>query len=270
MSITTRNLGVQIDNVKEFQDTRNISRSEFIEETELLEANTEAYTEPSKIEIVGEGYKHGEVKFTNGGTVSTAYSYAKKYRVAMLNFANALTPGGGVLSGSSAQEENICRCTNLYESLTTPIAIARYYNRNEQMLKVEPRYTDTLVYSPGVIIFKDDIDYKRIPPLLVDVITCPAPMGGATDKMEDLLKRRMEGIVKSAIYHGVDVLILGAWGCGVFLQDPVIMARLFGEVLKKYSKYFEVIDFAIRNNDTSKNSSLLKTFEVNFKEGYGK
>ena len=270
MSINVNNLGDKMDNVAVFRDTRNQSQTTYDLQTKRLIDETRVFTEPDKEIDVPVNRTYGEIyiKFSYGGTVSTAYEYATGgATVAMLNFADALVPGGLVLAGEVTQEENICRCTNLYESLISPLPLARYYNRNNQMLNIYPHYTNALIYSPDVLIFKDDMDYHEISPVTADVITCPAPAGGDSKQMAGLLKERIRGIIKAATLREVDVLILGAWGCGAFGQDPAVIGKLFGEVLKNYNGYFRIIDFAIRNNDGSK-SRLAEIFEKNFWEGY--
>ncbi len=53
-------------------------------------------------------------------SLEAAEVYAKQgKKVCVLNFASATNPGGGVVNGSSAQEECICRCTTLYPCLNT-------------------------------------------------------------------------------------------------------------------------------------------------------
>lgn len=252
-----------------FADTRIQSLDRFAGLTAEMIDKLSVYDDASMIWIDGNFPERDvpmQVEFSDGGTVSTAYKYAAEgFHVAMLNFADALVPGGLVLAGEVTQEENICRCTNLYESLTSEKAKI-YYNQNNRY--GGSRYTNALIYSPGVVIFKDDITYDMLPEqFAADVITSPAPLGGNTLMMQDLIATRMEGIVKSAIAHGCEVLILGAWGCGAFGQDAVVIARLFANVLNKYRYYFDRVQFAIRSN-SGEPSPLRLVFEKAFNEVY--
>ena len=104
-------MNVYTNNIKVFKDTRKLSKTEFSEATKNLKRNTVVIQESNEIKISdAQTVTDTEIKFTYGGTVSTAYEYAKDYDVAALNFADALVPGGLVLSGEVTQEENICRC----------------------------------------------------------------------------------------------------------------------------------------------------------------
>ena len=261
-------MSIYMDNIEVFKDTRKLSLTEFKNETRDLKRNTAVIQCPADIDISDcfAGTRCEEIKFTYGGTVSTAYNYSGN--VAMLNFADALIPGGLVEHGEITQEENICRCSNLYESLTLDKCINGYYEHNRKLLSIYPHYTNALIYSYDTLVFKDDISYERIEPKYIDVITCPAPCGGNTRNLANLIEERIEGIIKSAIYHQAEVLVLGAWGCGAFGQDAEVMGELFGKVLTKYSRFFRIIDFAIRSNDGSK-SELSETFKKGFYNGYG-
>ena len=261
-------MNVYANNIKVFKDTRKLSQTEFKNETKDLKRNTVVMQDPMNIPVPECFTSTGcEIKFTYGGTVSTAYKYAENYDVAALNFADALIPGGLVESGEITQEENICRCSNLYESLILDKCMSGYYKHNKKLLNIYPYYTNALIYSYNTLVFKDDMSYERIEPRYVDIITCPAPCGGDTKKLANLIKERIEGIVKSAIYHQAEVLVLGAWGCGAFGQDAEVMGELFGVVLTKYSKFFKIIDFAIRSNDGE--PTLMSTeFERGFRRGY--
>ena len=256
---------------KIFEDTRNKSRLVYIDDTRYLLNHTFIYPDGS-YEIIPDSdmnINHDmRIKVISGGSVSTAYNIKNSgRRVAMLNFADAKRPGGWVIEGAQTQEENICRCTNLYETLIQKKCLEGYYNVNmafgipdAENHYIEP-YTDTLIYSENVAIFKDDVNYNDLPVKYVDVITCPAPCGGVNT--ENVLMRRMEKIIKVAYAHKVTHLILGAWGCGAFGQNPVVVANCFKSVLDKYPVFDSVI-FAIRNcgldryNKTSNNYSIFK------------
>ena len=231
--------------IEVFEDTRNKSYNVFGQHTRrLLNRDTEVYMGNLSLNKVSS--KHPKIEMIQGGTVSTAYVIAKTNTVAIHNFADALEPGGMVTCGSSAQEENICRCKNLYESLTSDKARVGYYRVNQNSER-DGRYTDNIVYSKNVAVFKDDKTYEDVDLGFVDVITCPSPSANLEDdEALEIYLKRIEQIVLSAVYGGVDVVVLGAWGCGCFGQNPYLVARAFGEVLNKYAGYFQRVVFAIR------------------------
>ena len=128
------------------------------------------------------------------------------------------------------------------------------------------RYTDTCIYSPGVYIIKSDTDNPQLLPekewITVDVITCAAPNlrerpynamnpgSGDAIKVSDrellkIHKSRATQIIKSAIANKADCIVLGAFGCGAFCNDPAIVASAYKEVLKTYRDYFDEIVFAV-------------------------
>lgn len=198
------------------------------------------------------------IMMVQGGTVSTGYAYADKMKVAILNFADALVPGGRVTYGSNAQEENICRCTNLYDALDTYEAERDYYAPNRDANKREPGiYTDRLIYAKDVIAFKDDTTYENIVPRKFDVITCPSPSTEIRPQAAmHIYLNRITQIILSAIHNKADCLVLGAWGCGAFGQDPTVMASSFAIILNDYAGYFKKIIFAIRATPNHTDSSF--------------
>ena len=173
--------------------------------------------------------------------------YADKYHVAVLNFASSTHPGGSVRSGSRAQEENICRCSNLYEGLTINKCIKEYYEYNRDNYN-NGLCTDVTIYLPNVTVFKDDKKYKQVNEYKVDVITCPAPKCYFYDDNEayNVYLKRIEQIILSAIDNKADCIVLGAWGCGAYKQDPVLISRAFIDNLHKYSGYFKKVLFGIK------------------------
>lgn len=250
-----------------FEETRELSKTQFAEETELAQCQTIVY---DRIPNQKHRKKGTPVHITHGGTVATGYLYANKYRTAILNFADAITPGGLVLIGGTTQEENICRCSNLYEALTIGQCMSDYYRFNARTRGSV--YTDRVIYSADVTVFRDDADYKMITPKKMDVITCPAPSAFFKngDVALEVYKKRINNIVNSAILNDADCLILGAWGCGAFCQDPKLISKAFVEVLNEHSGAFKRIVFAFRNTPgTGKHSDgTAKVFIDAFNEGY--
>lgn len=264
-------------NIKIFEETRKFSNETISSLTQEMVHNTQVYEDcaeqldASAVKKRRQLKKQMNASFSSRGTVNTAYDYLQKegIRVAMLNFADALTPGGLVLSGEVTQEENICRCTNLYESLISENAQKGYYNRNRANERERRTYgyTNALIYSPHVAIFREDESYQNREIRFADVITSPSPCGGNTRAMEKLIEKRIRGIVLSAVQNQADILILGAWGCGAFGQNPEVMAGIFGKVLSEYKDCFDTVDFAIRGN-TGGESPLLPVFQEYFFREY--
>lgn len=254
--------------VGQFHDTRQISLTEFGVRTANMLSASKTHCLTNFVELTDIG-KEQKIDFVCKGTVKASYEAKAEYdRVAMLNFADALVPGGLVESGATTQEENICRCTNLYESL---LANPDYYNANRLAECCKSGvYTDYTIYSVGATIFKDDLTYERVEPVDVDIITCPSPIGYSLglDAMEDVLKLRIRKFLKLAQLHGVKAIVLGAWGCGAFGQPIDLMAKCFAEVLRE-ANAFEKVIFAIRGNESSSGvSKTLTDFKKYFDETY--
>lgn len=181
-------------------------------------------------------------------------------KVCILNFASATRPGGGTTSGSSAQEECICRVSGLYKCLTVPEAIEKFYKPHQT--DVGPLHNDDIIYTPNVPILKTD-DYDMLTDIVyLDVLTCAAPnlreknvskynqeREPAPDITDDELYAlhvsRAKQILNVAAMNKVDVLILGAFGCGAFRNNPVVVAKAYADVLPIYEKQFKTIEFAI-------------------------
>lgn len=186
--------------------------------------------------------------------------------VVCLNFASAKNPGGGFLGGSQAQEESIARATGLYPCL---LKANEYYtvNRNTQSCF----YTDYMIYSPNVPIFKNEAG-KLLPNLdLTGVITAPAVNTGAVvrneeDKIaqvETVMRRRIEKVLAIALENKNFSIVLGAWGCGVFQNDPNEIARFFKEIIThKFPNDFRKIVFAVYSNNDRFIKPFYKEFDV--------
>ena len=183
-------------------------------------------------------------------TLQAAGKYPGR-KVLVLNFASATTPGGGVLWGSSAQEESLCRCSTLYPGLNTDPLWENYYlfhRRRQSTL-----YTDACIYTPEVLSIKTDTaDPRRLPREAwqkVDVLTCAAPnlreteLDGAV--LYELHVQRGRQILAAAAVHGAEVVILGAFGCGAFRNPPRVVASAYRQILPAFSRAFAAVEFAV-------------------------
>lgn len=182
--------------------------------------------------------------------------------VAVLNFASPLQPGGGVKNGAMAQEECLCRSSNLYACLSQPALQNAYYQYHREQNDV--LFSDRLIYSKGVTVFKSDEDFPTLLPRedwrQVDVITCAMPdlHGGAqfsTDVLLPLYKRRIRAVLHAAHTVGVHSIVLGAFGCGAFCNAPELVAEAFRAVLLEdnYASVFEHVVFAIKKTADTQN-----------------
>jgi uncharacterized protein (TIGR02452 family) len=168
--------------------------------------------------------------------------------VLALNFASAKNPGGGFLGGAKAQEEDLARCSALYATLLTQ---PDYYTVN----RAEPSllYTDHMIYSPGVPFFRDEQFEFLERPFSVSILTAPAPNAGEALRRDPSVGPRLREVVYSralkvlqvAAHRGHRTLVLGAWGCGVFRNDPVEMAEAFATALRALPGAFERVVFAV-------------------------
>ena len=152
--------------------------------------------------------------------------------ITCLNFASAKNPCGGMLNGSIAQEESLGLCSALYSSLSKQ---ENHYQANRKDPK-NGLYQDSLIYSPGCPVFRDDATYKLLnQPFKVNFISCPAVNSGVTKApmtlVKDTMRSRAKAIISIAIKEGSDGLVLGAWGTGVFKNDVKDVANYFKECL---------------------------------------
>jgi uncharacterized protein (TIGR02452 family) len=183
--------------------------------------------------------------------------------VGALNFASAKNPGGGFLNGSEAQEESLARSSALYASLRRA---PEFYARHRALDSC--LYTDAMILSPGCPVFRDDEGALLELPYRVTFITSPAPNAGAvarnateTAQLPAVLEQRADRVLGLAANQGLTALVLGAWGCGVFRNDPVLVARTFLKLLRgPWAGWFSRIVFSVL--DTSKGQHTLEAFRA--------
>jgi len=189
-------------------------------------------------------------------------------KVLCLNFASAKNPGGGFLGGSQAQEEALCRASALYASINLQ---RKYYDTNRRCGTC--LYTDHMIYSPMVPVFRDDNDELLLEPYRVSFVTSPAVNTGALANSEPeklpmvagVMRARIEKLLSIAALNDYQHLILGAWGCGVFRNDPTEIAELFREQLTSSGRFataFKSVRFGVL--DFTKDESTYRAFEACF------
>jgi uncharacterized protein (TIGR02452 family) len=154
--------------------------------------------------------------------------------VAALNFASARNPGGGFLSGSQAQEESLARSSGLHASLMQASEFYDHHRNSPSLL-----YSDRLIFSPRCPVFRDDAGTLLETVHHVTFISGAAPNSSALrvrqpqelQLVPDTVRRRIEYVLALAAAHGCENLVLGAWGCGVFGNDPAQVAGAFMALL---------------------------------------
>lgn len=232
------------ENIKVFENTLCLCNTVYKNDTAEAMRNTEVIFNGAGL-IKEKGNKEQNIRVVTAGSVSAIEGVVAGRRVAALNFADALTPGGLVWEGETTQEEDLCRCSNLYPCISQDKVFDNYYGYNRSL--ENDIYSDRLIYSSDVLFFKDETYWCLSIPVKCDVITCPAPV-----ECNDIniFKQRIKSIIGAAYKAGVDRLILGKWGTGSFGNDPVLVATAFKEVLDEY-KLFDVVYFPLFDDSES-------------------
>jgi len=202
------------------------------------------------------------ITVVNENTLLTARRATQQsLRPLVLNMANGIQPGGGFFHGARAQEETLCRSSALYATL-----------KNDPMykthsLRVLPDSSDWAIYSPGVPVFRDETGTSLDQPWLMNVITCAAPYAPGVGQPDaaNLLRQRIHRVLAIARAYGYRDLVLGAWGCGAFGNDPRQTALDFRSAFEnEFRGDFEQIWFSI--SDWSPERRFLGPFAEVFSE----
>ncbi|WP_328675936.1 TIGR02452 family protein [Streptomyces sp. NBC_00343] len=188
--------------------------------------------------------------------------------VAVLNFASARNPGGGFLNGAQAQEEALCRASALYTCLLEARGFYDHHRAHR-----DPFYTDRVIHSPAVPVFRDDKGRLLDEPYTAGFLTAAAPNAGvvlrtAPERAAELPRAvvvRAERVLETAALHGYRRLVLGAWGCGVFRNDPAQVAGAFHALLGpggRFAAAFEHVVFGVldRTPGATVRDAFVRTF----------
>ena len=226
---------------------QSIASQQYIGDADNIELPAPSYTEKARVVV----------------SRLRSFEAAARYpgqKVAVLNFASSTSPGGGVENGASAQEECLCRVSTLYPCLKTRMAWDKFYGPHRAA--PNPLHNDDIIYTQDVVVLKDD-DYNVLSsPFRVDVITCAAPNlrespsnrynrndGDAVhispERLLELHVKRARKILSAAAANGAEVLILGAFGCGAFRNDPAVVAAAYQQALPQFLNHFKTVEFAV-------------------------
>ena len=232
---------------------KSVAQQKLVQEGNILQIpDKNVYKEPAQIIV------------SKKRSFEAASAY-KGRKVCVHNFASASNPGGGVARGANAQEECLCRCSSLYFCLNTSEMWNGFYQPHRYAQN--PLHNDDIIYTPNVTVFKTD---TADPKLMaerdwyeVNVITCAAPNlrqhpsnaynsgdGDSAVRISDkellaIHEKRLRRILDVAALGGNEVVILGAFGCGAFSNNPEVVAQAARNVIVDYRHAFKVIEFAV-------------------------
>ena len=243
----------------------------FNDEQVFAESNTHLYANETTDNLVKEALasnpNHNTIFTVNDlSTLDAGLSLLQEgfENIMCLNFASAKNAGGGFLTGAQAQEESLARTSGLYNCLNTA---SEYYDTNRKMKSCF--YSDYMIYAPDVPFFKNNKGEKLDAIKKISIITAPAVNTGVVKKqephrvheIENVMRQRINKVLAISKINGHDTLVLGAWGCGVFQNDPNDIARYFKDALSgDFNGHFKKIVFAIY----SKNEKFILPFKSEF------
>ena len=210
---------------------------------------TVAYPPDTELSAVPPGSHVTQFDVRNETTLVAARRMAEAgRRPVALNFASARRAGGGFLNGALAQEESLARSSGLYACLVDNPMYA-YHRTGRNAL-----YSNYALYSPAVPVFRTDDGALLEEIYHCAFISAPAPNAHALGRraarrMPRVLRVMAERIAKVLTIgaaHGHDTIILGAWGCGAFGNDPAEVASLFHAALTgPFQGVYQTVVFAV-------------------------
>lgn len=229
------------DLVKIYLDTLDVCKDIVIPLTEKVSFDY-------NLKLIENNKKAGNIIVEPLDTVSALIKYNTLGKTCVLNMASAKRKGGGVEKGAMAQEECLFRSSNLY-------------NISQDLYPIEQ---NEYIYTKDATFVKD-FYYNLIEPITADVVTIPAlnlnnpidleNFGYTNDQCgyETITSDKIFFMLNAAIANGCENIILGAWGCGVFKNDPNIISELFKEILESTNikSQFNNIVFAVINDTNS-------------------
>jgi uncharacterized protein (TIGR02452 family) len=150
----------------------------------------------------------------------------------LINNASYKKLGGGCKNGRIAQEEMIAYRTNmmiLEETVSFDYPLGLY----------------NMLWFENVSLIKDN-NFNTIEPIQFDVLTIPAVnWNKRKDEGLYITDTKIQSILDICYTRKVSKIIVTAWGCGVFKNNPKTIAQLFKKWINIYDGCFEEIVFSI-------------------------
>ena len=176
-------------------------------------------------------------------------------KMALLSFANFNRPGGDFLQGAVDQEALLCLDSNLCNILHDE-KFKDFYEENHELTN-HYLYADRGLYIPDVAFVRSPV----VLPADVISVTFPKKLDLVPEEQNNTAVRsRIRYVLDMAEENGVDLLVLGAFGCGPFGQDPVKVAEAFRDCLMEENYRFEKVIFPIFR-DKASFESFKKVFD---------
>ena len=230
--------------------------------------NTKSYSpnyqyEYDKKDLIS-GTKNGVISIRYESTIDACFRLFRqenKTNVCALNFGNSTHPGGLFATNARAQEESLCRCSALYYSL---LQKSEFYEYHKQNSKGEA--SNYMIFSPNVPVWKKNDFTILDQPIFVSFVTSSAVDCLSVSKginIDETNDSRIKTILKCCIENNVENIILGAFGCGAFHNNPRKIANCFKKwlVSENMKSFFDSITFAIIGDKMNLNV-FAKTFGV--------
>ncbi|MCB1176374.1 MAG: TIGR02452 family protein [Leptospiraceae bacterium] len=274
MNEKLNNINVAKENSKIFKnyfyETKNGLRVDLKKQLDFSIHNTKQFDlEDNRSITQNYEFNHSakyDLEITDENTIDAAKRIKNetKEKVIALNFASATNPGGGYLNGARAQEEFLCRQTTLYPTLLTQRDFYEFHRNKRSFL-----YSDKMIYSPNITVFRDSEFNLLVEPFNFSIISAAAPSligisPGDTNSFyqaEKTMSMRIFKLLETIRKLKYENIILGAWGCGAFKNNPYTIARLFKKHLYQnpdFQKSFSKVVFAIVDSKSEKNKFIFK------------
>jgi uncharacterized protein (TIGR02452 family) len=197
----------------------------------------------------GRGKLEGVIEVTQERTLGALWRLIvqeKQKNVIGLCFGDACSPAKGYKKAFPGQEQMIHYCTNMHDRRVIQAGVD-YYEANkwgrDGML-----FSDYALVTREVVVFRDDEYAFLAEPFLASFLTIPAPIASEEpEQAKEVMRKRIERLLKIAIVKGFQSIVLGAFGCGQGRHTPADVAADFKEFLvgKELRFHFGRVVFAI-------------------------